>query len=516
MKAVADELQRSLADLVLDDLPRPYFIQYNAQDRVTFTMRAAYGGLLSSDEGRLRPISSSIRVGSSELDNTNMGLGSGGQSVVPLDDDYAAIRHAVWRMTDGDYKDAIEALTRKRAYLEQKTAEDRPADFSPAEPVSSAEPRAAVPFDRAVWEDHLKRWSARFKLYPDVQDADVTFFAGAVDEWIVNSEGTRLRTADTGVFVEVTAEVQAKDGMPLSDSLMYIGLQADQIPAYDSVVSDIDRMCKKMSALADAPQLEHYTGPVLFDPIAAGKVFEVLLADGLRARPQPLGGGGSDTSLEKKIGRRIMPRSFHVVDDPGSEWFEGTLLAGAYTYDDEAVRGQRVTLVEKGILKTLLAGRTPTKKIKKSTGHGRSGGYGDPRASIGCLYISDELGVPADQLKQELIDAARDEGLEFGLRVESIEAGGYGDLGDPVYAYKVYVEDGHEELIRGMTFLPVATRSLRHILAAGTERKVYNSTSDVPSSIIAPAVIFEELELTKIEREFDKPPILDPPAQRTD
>ena len=127
-----------------------------------------------------------------------------------------------------------------------------------------------------------------------------------------------------------------------------------------------------------------------------------------------------------------------------------------------------------------------------------------------------EPGVSFDQVKQELIDAAREEGLEFGLRIESIEAGGYGDLGDPIYAYKVHVEDGREELIRGMRFLPVATRSLRHILAAGAERKVYNSTSGVPSSVIAPGVIFEELELTKIEREFDKPPILKPPAQRTD
>ena len=66
MQAAVDELTRSMNELVLEDLPRPYYIQYNADDRLTFTMNAAYGGLLSSDENRYRTISSRARVGSYE------------------------------------------------------------------------------------------------------------------------------------------------------------------------------------------------------------------------------------------------------------------------------------------------------------------------------------------------------------------------------------------------------------------------------------------------------------------
>jgi hypothetical protein len=515
MKAIADELQRSISDLVLQDLPRPYFIQYNAQERLTFSMRAAYGGLLHFGENRRRAITSRVRVGSYELDNMNMGRSFGGRTTLPLDDDYAAIKHAIWRITDRDYKHAVETLTRKEAYLKQKNIQDRPADFSKADAVRAVEPPAEIAFDRKAWEDRLQRYSARFRTFPDIQDAGATFFAGSVNEWIVNSEGTRLRTADTGVYLEIDAEVQARDGMRLYDTLIYMGLQTDQLPNDEVILADIDGMCRKLIALTAAPVLEHYTGPVLFEPLAAGRVFEALLADGFCARPKPLGAGsGSDTSLEKRIGRRILPRSFHVYDDPGPEFFEGTLLAGAYTYDDEAVRPRRVTLVENGILKTLLASRAPTRKIKKTTGHGRSGGLGDARATIGCLYVSDELGMSADGLKEELLETARDEGLEFALRIEAMEVGGFGQLGNPIYAYKIYTDDGREELVRGLEFLPVGTRSLRHILAAGTRRKVYNSTAGVPASIIAPAVIFDELELTRIEREFDKLPILKSPLQR--
>ena len=141
-------------------------------------------------------------------------------------------------------------------------------------------------------------------------------------------------------------------------------------------------------------------------------------------------------------------------------------------------------------------------------------GLGDAEARIGCLYISDNDGVTEDELKKELIQAARDEGLEFALRVESLAAGGFGSLGSPIYAYKVYVDDGREELIRGLEFLPVQTRILKRILAAGRERQVYNSMAPVISSIVSPAVLLEELELNKFEEEFDKLPILKQPAQR--
>ena len=112
MRALADELARSMDKLALDDLPRPYFIQYRAEDRVSYTMNAAYGGLTSSDRRHTRSFSSRVRVGSYEMDNTNVGGGYGARASLPLDDDYVAIRHAIWQATDADYTRAIEVFTR--------------------------------------------------------------------------------------------------------------------------------------------------------------------------------------------------------------------------------------------------------------------------------------------------------------------------------------------------------------------------------------------------------------------
>lgn len=516
MTALVEELDRSMLSLMLDDLAKPYFIQYSVQDRLTFEMEAALGGLISSSRNRFRAGTSRVRVGSYVLDNTNVGRGFGGRALLPHDDHPVAIRHALWRMTDTDYKMALQTLTQKRAYLKQRNVEDRPDDFSKADPVHVIEPAAEIAFDQKAWEENVKRLSARLGSFPHIQDSYVSFFAGAVNEWIVNSEGTRLRTADRGLMIEIYAETQAPEGMWLSDTLSYLAMDVEDVPPIEKMLADVDEMSAKLEALRKAPVLDHYVGPILFEPVAAGQILQALLANGLCARPMPLGAtAADDLSFEKKIGRRVLPRTFQVFDDPGPERFEGKLLAGAYKFDDEGVRPKRLELVTDGVLKTLLAGRAPTRKIKHTTGHGRSGGFADATAQIGCLYVSDDEGLPADQLKQRLIEAAREEDLDFALRIEALEEDGYGGPGDPIHVFKVFVDDGREERVRGLQFLPIEPRSLKRIVAAGRKRKVYNSTAGILKSIIAPAVLFEELELTRVEQEFDKLPILKPPGQRS-
>ncbi|UCE62211.1 MAG: hypothetical protein JSU63_10965, partial [Phycisphaerales bacterium] len=316
ISAMVDELQRSMAELALDDLPRPYFIQYRAQDQHTYTMGAANGALLQSEYERTRDFYSRVRVGSYELDNTNVG-GRGFETSLPLDDDYVAIRHAIWRATDLDYKRAVETLTRKRAYLKDKNIEDPPDDFTPGKAIVVIESPAELPFHREEWEQNIRRLSARFKAHPQIQISGVSLFVGTVDDYIVNSEGVRTRTGDTGMIIQISGSLQADEGMHLGDSRTYLGERIDQLPPIEQMLADIDEMCDKLTQLSKAPTLDHYTGPVLFAPEAAGKVFESLLADNVCARPAPLGSGGRDlSSLEKKLDMRVLPRSFQVYDDP--------------------------------------------------------------------------------------------------------------------------------------------------------------------------------------------------------
>ena len=61
-KALEDELKRSLT-LHLDDLDKPYFIQYGVDDGVTYRLSAEYGALTRSDRNQTRVLHSQVRVG---------------------------------------------------------------------------------------------------------------------------------------------------------------------------------------------------------------------------------------------------------------------------------------------------------------------------------------------------------------------------------------------------------------------------------------------------------------------
>ncbi len=514
MRASVDELTRTMSELSIDDLPKPYFLQIRVTEREATRLTASYGGLVRADHERSRIIESRIHVGSYELDNTNFQQPFGYGGPLPLDDDYDAIRQAIWLVLDEDYKRAVQSLTAKQAYLKEKNVTDRPNDFAPGDAVTFVQPHRTFSFDEAVMTKTLKRISARFNDHPAIQDAEVSFIAGEATDWLINSEGSRLRTGDAGGLLQIDAELQADDGMRLFDSRTYLCESVDEIPPVEQLLKDVDALCEKLIAQTQADPLEQYTGPVLFEPKAAGAVFQALLADHVAAIAVPLGAQWRSPSFEKKLGLRLLPRSYQVYDDPRPKRLGYKLLAGAYDFDDEGVPASRVSIIEDGKLKHLVAARAPTRKVTRSTGHGRNGGFGDAHATIGCLYIRDEDGLATDELRQELLEEVRDEGLPYGLRVATMSDGDFTQLGVPIYAYKVYAEDGHEEPVRGLQFQTVSDRAMKHIIASGREPEVYNLVSNISVSIISPAVLFEELDLSRLKEEFDKLPILPAPSQR--
>jgi TldD protein len=559
MRAMVDELGRAMK-LQMEDLEQPYFVQLDVDDSINYRMSAEYGALTSSERSRSRRLNCQVRVGSYELDNTNFsegGMGAllggrgrssgGGRSTLPLDDDYMAIRQAIWRVTDDSYKDAVETLTKKRAYIKGKNVADRPNDFSPARPVEQVGPAAVLNFDRSQWEKNLQTLSAQFKKYKQIQDSGVQLAIGAGNSYLVNSEGTRMRVPDARVLLNVSAEVQAEDGMRLSAQRSYTGDITADLPPMDQILKDIDGLVEELTASAAAPQLDRYSGPILFDDQASAQLFQTLLADGLAGRPEPLGesrrGSSQRASMENKLGTQILPKSIQVWDDPRSTRFSDKNLLGHYEYDDEGVPAARVDLVKSGRLENLCMSRTPIKKTTGSNGHGRKAAGGtEPRATIACLFIKDNNEVTADKLKASLLEAAKDAGLEFAIRVKSLKGAGGGDsiqmrrgrrgmvsrgggdgnesIGEPVIACKVFVSDGHEEPLRGCQFGPVGIKELKRIIAAGDTPYVYNQIGSgmrgggIPVTIVAPPVLFEDLELAKTEEEHDKPPILKAPASR--
>ncbi|MBM3878178.1 MAG: hypothetical protein FJ387_00400 [Verrucomicrobia bacterium] len=547
LRALEDELARAQT-LRMEDLEPPYFVQYNVEDSLVWTWTAEYGAITARSEARQRELRTMVRAGSPELDSTNFGLGRGAgdrpdRSVLGLDDDYLAFRQAAWLATDRQYKQAVETLTRKRAYLKDKTVVDRPQDFASAPAVVQLEAGAVLRLDTGRWQANLRQVSGHFKRHEQVADSRVQLMVGAQNLYVVNSEGTRLRVPDTGAVLVVSAEVQASDGMRLTDQQTYVAIDANGLPDLDQLLQDAEALVTRLVEAAQAPVLERYSGPVLFDGVAGPQLYYALLGDGFAARPDPVGDPRRvpvNASLEYKLGLRVLPTSFQAWDDPTCASHDGQSLVGHYRYDDEAVAAARVDLVQDGRLTDLCRSRAPTRKLSGSNGHGRSDRGTGPRATVGCLFVQDQKGLSDAELKDELLAAAKDEGLDFALRLESLRLpdsfsdrrelisfftrasrSGGRKVGDPVTAYKVSVADGSETPVRGLEFGTLEVRALRRILAASAQLHVLNHFGldltgfSVPVSVVAPATLLEEVELSRLQEEFDKPPLLKAPRFRS-
>ncbi len=146
MKAMHDELQRSMKDLRLEELNKPYFVSYTVEETLVTETSASFGSLLSNERDQQRWLSVEVRVGDYDLDNTNfLSMPSGwsgmlrsffGRTPLPLEDDYREIRRRLWLATDAAYKDALENLSKKQAALKTKTRSEDVPDFSREEPAT--------------------------------------------------------------------------------------------------------------------------------------------------------------------------------------------------------------------------------------------------------------------------------------------------------------------------------------------------------------------------------------------
>jgi TldD protein len=77
----------------------------------------------------------------------------------------------------------------------------------------------------------------------------------------------------------------------------------------------------------------------------------------------------------------------------------------------------------------------------------------------------------------------------------------------PRLLYRVYAKDGHEELVRGAVFSELDVRALRSDLsAAGNDPLVSNRTGGIPSTVIAPSLLFDELQVKRADTSKDKLP----------
>ncbi|MEO0071355.1 MAG: metallopeptidase TldD-related protein [candidate division WOR-3 bacterium] len=552
LRAMEDELQRTMKNLKLGKEKPPYYVAYRVDDEEKITISGRFGAIVEDGLNRERKLYVDLRVGDYDFDNANFvpmsdygfSFGAGDNAVqLPLDDDYDAIRQKIWLATDERYKEAIDVLFRKKSFLAHKEITEKIPDFSQSTSyVMIAEPQK-LKVDRVSWLKNIREISSLFRQYPKIQTSKVFFSVRRLTRYFIDSEGNKQITNSSIVRIEAWASTRTKTGAEVKNAVNILAPTPEDLPPISAIMNRIKAMAETLSYYTEAKEEKDYTGPVLFDGSAAGQLFYQLFGKGVSDTRKPLyEQEGMSEMVEDKTGfladrleKLVLPKEFSVEDDPTLTKFNNIPLIGGYLIDDEGVRAERIELVKAGRLVSLPVSRRPTKEIKKSNGHGRYFN-GTVRSYISNLIVQSEKTTL--DLEKELIALCKDNDLEYGIvitqlatslpktteeMVEEIYSYFGGSkteiplLNAPLIAYKLYT-DGRKELIRGLKFEGVTPAVLKDIVAVGRIMNVHNAiiqerfgSGYLPISVVAPSVIVQKMTLTGKEEKAKKPPFLPHP-----
>jgi len=509
LRALQAELTRSKAQLKMDNVDSPFYIEYRVFDVEQFDASAAFGALRDQTRTRLRLIRAVVRLGDYKLDSF-VSTGQGVSDILPLDNDELAIRHVVWLATDQAYKRASEAFSNKKAQLKQLNIDQPVDDFAMAAPIVSIGPLAKLEVDPAKWTKMLESATSVYKSDPQIQSLMANLNFTVLSQYFVNTEGTVTRHASAHYQIALSAGEQAPDGMRLERSPQYTANHIEELPSPDELQKDAVKLVADMKTLREAPVVdEEYRGPVLFSNDAATDMFfDLIVPNVLGRRPAPGRPARTVGAFASSWKARVLPDFISVVDDPTVDTYGGHGLGGSYKVDDEGVPAAPVTVVDKGTLVNYLIGRVPIRDFPVSNGHGRASASGNTAPAPGNLFFQPAKTNTREELKKQLLDECRTRGLKYGYFVDTL-----GPRLSPRMLYRVWTDDGHEELVRGAVFNELDIRALRSdLVAAGDDPLVSNRTGLPFMTIVSPSVLFDELEVKRADNTKETLPDYPAPA----
>jgi predicted Zn-dependent protease len=528
LDAMSQELNRNFSVFKEKADPPPYFMSYEVTEQEFRTVSGVLGAITGSDGGKSRLLDVSVRVGSPKLDNYHRVRGDRGQftsgASLTYEDNVNSIKRRLWLETDRAYRTAAERLIRIKTNTQVKVAEeDNSDDFSTEAPAASQQAPPKLKFDEAAWSDRIRNLSGRFQRYPSVLTSHVSVLCQTDTRYLVNTEGTRVEHGRGFARVVITASARAADGTDLNAFETFEAVDAAGLPEDKAVLAAIDRVANDVSALLRAPEAEPFVGPAIFSGRAAGVFFHEIFGHRVEGHRQKDESEGQ--TFTKSVGTKVLPDFLSVVFDPTRRKMGAVDLNGWYDYDDEGVKGQRVTVVDKGVLKTFLMSRSPIRGFDHSNGHGRRQPGFEVVSRQSNLLVESANAVTEAALRQMLIGEIKKQNKPYGLYFRDI-TGGFTTTQRtglqafkviPVIVYRVYADGRPDELVRGADIVGTPLASFAKILATSDKPEVFNGycgaeSGSVPVSAVSPAILVSEIEIEKKAKSQDRPPLLPEPT----
>jgi TldD protein len=510
-----DELKREVEGFNKADIP-PYFISYRVNDMSYTQLQSSFGSLVQSHASKNRLLFTTVRVGNYELDNThpstdrrygNEGMGGGRSIQLAVDDSKEAIQYTIWRATQNNYRTALESYRSIKNTIQ--TTKSKFDDFSkaPVEKFFEA-PLSDSWFDKATWENKVRKYSEPFLKNADLVTGDVSLQLVSDRKYYVCSEGTQVVQNMRYAYLSISASIRATDGdiVPLHSS--FFAFSPSGLPDDNAVLAEVNSVIGKLIELQKAPLADPYSGPAILDAQVGGVFFHEIF--GHRVEGERLRNDMDSQTFKEKVNHPVLNKTLSVVFDPTRSEFNGKPLNGFYRYDDEGVKAQRVVVVDKGVLKTFLMSRSPLETIKTSNGHGRSDASSDPVSRQSNLIVETNKPVPFLDLRKMLIQEAKKQGKAYGYYFKSV-VGGFTTTDRfnpnafnifPTEVYRVYTDGRPDQLVRGVDLIGTPLAMFAEITAAGNQSEIFSGfcgaeSGSVPVTAISPALFVRRIETQK-------------------
>ena len=547
MKAMKDELHRNMKDLNLGELQKPFYIAYTLADIDVSYIGASLGSINSYYSNKLRTQNTTLYTGSYKRANNNyidanVLYRRSKRFSVPLDVDYKGIRKVFWKTSDEEFKIAAEMYVSKMAAIRNQNLSEfelNTADFSSAPEIKLEKKPYLNKADLNNWKNNAREISSVFKEFEEIYESHVSIYFWTVYIRFINSENSEIMYPLNYITVFITAETLADDGESLFDHVHYIATQEKDLPSLNVLKSEALEMGTMLVKIRNAEVFDdYYTGPVLLEKQAVSEFVIQQVFSGsnsLIGKRKPIlqneqisfmaGERAEENRLELRMNRRIMNRGVTIESYPRKHEYNGINLVGYYPVDAEGVIPNNVVLVENGVLKNFLNSRVPSRNSPKSNGSMRiviQNKFFGQSIAPGVIHIKTDLSMSENNLKNQLINLAKDEDLDYAIIIRKFEydvsehssnlSSGFNSkhgMTRPLYIYKVNLNDGSETLVRGVDVSGLNIRSLNKISSVSKNEYVYNGIKSfynsytrkgffhgIPVSIIGPeSILFTEAEI---------------------
>lgn len=550
-KAMDLEIKRAMENLKMENLQNPYYISLRLKEIYLKTVTFSFGLEKNTEESKYRNLSTSVRVGSPEFDQTNFSpsffdfgfYDMDDFTSIPTEDDLEVLRQAFWLSIDKAFKDAQEKFSKKKGFIEHHPQEKYYDDFIMVEKpfVFIDKMPDILEFSKVFYLS--KNLSLYLKSFYFLNDGSVYLFYFLKKQYFMDSEGSKHLRIEPYFSIQINLDLFSKDFYPLSLNKNYVFSSKENFPSEEVIKKEIEEMVNYLKEIKDKEPLESYSGPVVFEGEGSASFFLSLLGKGVSGVREPLSEQSYSLPfkrggfLGKKLNQKIMPASFEVWDKPTLKVYNGIKLIGYLPVDDEGVEPKDIQIVKEGRLVNLPMRRTSYEGYVNLNGHGREGQFTvistDVDSTVTNLFIEDKNGLEREEFFKKLKEYGEKEGIEKVLFIKKLKKafsmadleadifsfteGLKGALSPPMVMYLYNVKTGEKEAVWGLEFSSISENVLKDILFSTKDlylAQIYEflSMDSLAYSVMAPEMILlEDISLKKSKIQRVKKPLVEMP-----